>query len=419
MPKGVQQLPSGRFRPRISVRGRLISLDTCDTAEEAVALRAAALAKLQDAPTPTTSASSLRSCEDAYFASRERAGLRNVADDKTRWTRNIATAPFFDWPVKAIKARDVKEWVDAMSDRFVDPPHAPNRRGGVTTRRRGRGTKKLSRQSVVNAKNVLSGCMQWLVEKGVLQENPARGVRITRELRTAEPWTYFEPEEQGRLLSCAGIPEADRLLIAWLLLTGMRPGETASLRLVDAHLSGRPYVTVRFGKEGLPPKNGRIRRVELGAEAVRVAERWLKLLPAFAPYNPKGLMWPLPRGGRRDDKRLIRRWHEYLGLAGVHEARIYDLRHSCASSLAAGWWGRRWSLLEIMAALGHSSIAITTRYAHLGETALRTAADEMDAAQANGPTASLAPWARAKALPPGNGTAAPLPANPSGHAAVD
>ncbi len=46
--------------------------------------------------------------------------------------------------------------------------------------------------------------------------------------------------------------------------------------------------------------------------------------------------------------------------------------------------GRRWSLLEIKEALGHSSIAITTRYAHLGETALRTAADEMDAAQRGG-----------------------------------
>jgi integrase len=68
----------------------------------------------------------------------------------------------------------------------------------------------------------------------------------------------------------------------------------------------------------------------------------------------------------------------------VRDARIYDLRHTCASSLAAGWCGRRWSLHEIKEALGHSSIVITMRYAHLGERAMRAAADEMDAAQRAG-----------------------------------
>ena len=81
---------------------------------------------------------------------------------------------------------------------------------------------------------------------------------------------------------------------------------------------------------------------------------------------------------------MIQRWHDYLAVAKVRDARIYDLRHTCASSLAAGWWGRRWSLHEIMAALGHCTITITTRHAHLGATALRAAADEMDAAQLGG-----------------------------------
>jgi integrase len=385
LPTGVQQLPSGRFRARISVNGRLVSLDTCDTPDEAAAVRVAALAKLQDAPAPTTSASSLRSWEEAFFASRRRRALRSVQDDVSRWNRNIATASFFDWPVKAIKPHDVRAWLEALANRWADPPHAPNRRAGVVKRRRSSSPRrKVSRSTVANAKNILSAALQWLVDKGVLHENVARNVRIPRELRTTESWTYFEAEEQERLLSCTAIPECDRLLIAWQLLTGMRPGETASLRLVDVHLEGRAYVTVRYGKEGLPPKNGKIRRVELGAQAVGVAKRWLELLPTTTPRNRKGLLWPLPRGSRRDDTRLIRRWHEYLALAKVRDARIYDLRHTCASSLAAGWWGRRWSLLEIMEALGHSSIAITMRYAHLGETALRAAADEMDAAQRAG-----------------------------------
>ena len=86
------------------------------------------------------------------------------------------------------------------------------------------------------------------------------------------------------------------------------------------HLAGSARVTVRYDEEELPPKNGKIRRLELGAEAVRVAQRWLTLLPSRTPHNPKGLMWPLPRSSRRDDTRLIRRWHDYLGLAKVRDA---------------------------------------------------------------------------------------------------
>lgn len=229
------------------------------------------------------------------------------------------------------------------------------------------------------------------IDAHMVAQNPVRGVKVARELRTQDPWTYFEPEEQTRLLGCLDIAETDRLLIAWQLYTGMRPGETASLRLVDLHLRSRPYVTVRFGKEGLPPKNGKVRRIELLRSAAAVAERWLTMLPEFAKHNPKGLVWPTRRGSRRQDDRLVPRWHEYLHLAKVKDARIYDLRHTCASSLAAGWWGRRWSLLEIKEALGHGSISITTRYAHLGETALRMAADETDVAQA-ARNLCISPW---------------------------
>ncbi len=44
------------------------------------------------------------------------------------------------------------------------------------------------------------------------------------------------------------------------------------------------------------------------------------------------------------------------------------LRHTFASSLVAGWWGRRWSLEEVRQVMGHSSITVTERYAHLART---------------------------------------------------
>jgi hypothetical protein len=80
--------------------------------------------------------------------------------------------------------------------------------------------------------------------------------------------------------------------------------------------------------------------------------------------------------------RKVDLFKRHLAAAGIaaerrHDrqpVRWHDLRHSCASSLVAGWWGRRWTLEEVKEHLGHSSITITQRYAHLAESALQVAA---------------------------------------------
>jgi integrase len=57
------------------------------------------------------------------------------------------------------------------------------------------------------------------------------------------------------------------------------------------------------------------------------------------------------------------------------KVRFHDLRHSCASHLVMGTWGRRWSIEEVSKFLGHSDIQVTQRYAHLADTALHRAAE--------------------------------------------
>ncbi len=49
----------------------------------------------------------------------------------------------------------------------------------------------------------------------------------------------------------------------------------------------------------------------------------------------------------------------------------HDLRHTFASSLVAGWWGRVWGASgEVRDLLGHYSATVTERYAHLAPSAL-------------------------------------------------
>ena len=71
------------------------------------------------------------------------------------------------------------------------------------------------------------------------------------------------------------------------------------------------------------------------------------------------------------------------GLDGVSQrsgiarnVRWHDLRHTCASSLVSGWWGRQWTLSEVCELLGHGSVTTTERYAHLADTVLKQAARE-------------------------------------------
>ncbi len=54
-------------------------------------------------------------------------------------------------------------------------------------------------------------------------------------------------------------------------------------------------------------------------------------------------------------------WHRALKDAGVRNFRFHDLRHSCASYLAQSGA----SLLEVANVLGHRSLSVSKRYAHL------------------------------------------------------
>jgi len=114
---------------------------------------------------------------------------------------------------------------------------------------------------------------------------------------------------------------------------------------------------------------------EQGKQAVEAVRRWLELLPTYAKENPLRLAFPTPRGCRRDRGKVYG-FHKLRANAGItRRVRWHDLRHTCASSLVAGWWGRAWRLEEIREVLGHSSIEVTQRYAHLASSVVQEAAN--------------------------------------------
>jgi|SRR5579871_209584 len=190
--------------------------------------------------------------------------------------------------------------------------------------------------------------------------------RIKR-LRTVEPkFDFLALEEAERLVACA---EGEwRTMIAVALKTGLRLGELLALRWDDVNLDRGLLTVRRAASRGIvgTPKSGRNRDVELSAGAVRLLQGHRHSRGELVFCNARGAMWttslcraPMARACRRAGLRLIG-WHV--------------LRHTFASHLAM----RGVPLRAIQLLLGHSTIAMTERYAHLSPTLIRKAVQRLD-----------------------------------------
>jgi integrase len=225
--------------------------------------------------------------------------------------------------------------------------------------------------------------MQDACDRGWVESNPFRlaGKPKRRTAKTEEPWTFLDLAEQVALIKAS--PEPERDVVDALIGLGWRTSEAAWQRLSDVHLDavdrdGKscPHAIVRYSRGGLARKNGEPFTQYLLPRAVEALRRWIDRLPSYTPKNPHGLLFPRPDGGHRSSgwffgsyKKEGKRhspWCAWLKAARIkRDVRVYDLRHTHATSLLCGWWGRKWSLIEIQGHLGHLSSLSTRRYAHL------------------------------------------------------
>lgn len=304
--------------------------------------------------------------EERWLRERKAAGLRGSRTDASRWNTHVASSPLASLPVTAVTRRDVRAWLATMLSK-------------QSIRRR-----PLSYGSLKYALGALRQVLGMAVEEELIDVNPCLGVTIPRgrKARTDEPWTVLTVAEQTELLNSLRVPE--RWIVAFALGTGLRQGEQWSLHLEDVHLEvpegEQPYVDVRFGSEGEPRKGGKPHRVPLFGLGLLAVDSWMMTegIARTAKCNPEGLLFPAKHGGRRF-RGEPQWWQRAVKAAGIkRNVRWHDLRHSCASSLVGGWWGRKWSLEEVRLLLGHAKLQMTERYAHFAHDRLASAAREND-----------------------------------------
>lgn len=360
----VTQTKDGRWWAR-GPRPARHSLGVHETREEAEAARVAYLDELTRAGAARAPGTTLRAFGSHHLDELELDGDRSMPQRRERWG-HILRAPFIEDPLQDITRAVVLAWIKVLKKTRV---------------RRGRGPgaveRTISRTYVRAIVGLLSQLFAAAIDEGIVSENPAAGIRIKGEPRDddeSEVWTYLEPHEQRTILTC-DVPETDRLTIAFAIGTGLRLGEQTNLELRDLVVDGpRPHIVVRWGSKGRKPKNGKIRTVPLFGLGLDAAKRWLEILPTFAPKNPHRLVFPTKTGARRAPSQHLQQgagnrvngFRRALAAAGIERrVRWHDLRHTCASSLIAGWWGPSWRLEEVREQLGHTSTRITERYAHL------------------------------------------------------
>lgn len=342
----IERTRDGRFRARFAfTQGRRDDIEGSPFASYEDAERAldALLAALNEAGA-VVGGITLRKLADKCLRQRDIDGYRSVDSEWGLWSARWEAWERAGMPASTTTTGDVRAHLASM--------------------RSLRG-KPLAKQTRSNALNLLRAVYAFGVENELVVENPCDGIKVKDHGSTIEKSTHLTLDEANALVAAATDPG-----VALAIGTGMRSGELRALLWEDVK---DDHVIVRYGSPGKPPKNGKIRHVPILALA-RVA---LDLLP-----RTHVMVLPTVTGCFRGKGQVFEReaWKAWLKMTGlVRRVRPHDLRHTCATLLLTGAWGRAWTYEEVKEMLGHSSVKVTERYARATGTLAEKAAREMAA----------------------------------------
>lgn len=209
----------------------------------------------------------------------------------------------------------------------------------------------------------------------------AKKSEIAKPRPNRSDFKFIETQEKiDRFLEAA---KADPYIGAYefyatAIYTGMRAGELCGLRWSDIDFAKR-LITVGRSYAG-PTKSGAIRYIPILDPLLPILLEWEKNNP-LVPLNPEDKAYvflnphdhrPLPpdSGMLRAEEPKYKRYGVFgrvLRRAGIPRVRFHDLRHTFASH----WVMRGGDLYKLRKILGHSTIAMTERYAHLAPDAFK------------------------------------------------
>lgn len=186
-----------------------------------------------------------------------------------------------------------------------------------------------------------------------MENNPLSKITRLKEPRGRTRW--LSEEERARLLQAcrySGHPYL-YLVVVLCLSTGARKMEILGLKWKDVDLE-RQVITLH------ETKNGERRLLPLAGHALELMREHAK-----GREIKSGGWLVFPANIYTDDRPASIRvaWEKVLKQADIKGFRFHDLRHSAASYLAMNGA----SMAEIAEVLGHKTLNMVKRYAHLSE----------------------------------------------------
>ncbi len=226
----------------------------------------------------------------------------------------------------------------------------------------------LNEKTVANVLTLLISLLNRARDLGWLDRTPR--IRKPRVRMHRRDFHFLRSEEEIRRMLAAALVDGElvQVLYATAIWTGARAGELAGLHWSDVDLEAR-LITIQRSFDG-PTKADDVRYVPILDPLLALLRRWRLKCPGRLVFpNEVGDMHQ--RSARVFQETLhrvlARAQFEKVERQGKLRAciRFHDLRHTFASH----WVMRGGDLFKLQRILGHKSIAMTMRYAHLAPDA--------------------------------------------------
>jgi integrase len=290
-----------------------------------------------------------------------KANKKSAEDDESRYVHHLR--PEFDNKrLDEISSLDVETFKSALA------------RGGRVVRADDKGRKAAREEGLSDAtvkhclaliRQIYNKAMAWGLYEG---KNPIKDVKLPTLKNGRERFLNYE-EADGLLTELKAVSGVTHDVALLSLHCGLRAGEIFNLKAQDVDLS---HGIIRI----VDPKNTQPRAAYM-TEAVK------EILKARMPETPEAFVFT-ERGNKERINQVSQAFAKTVGRLGFNRGvsdrrqrvSFHSLRHTHASWLAL----QGESLLTIAEALGHKTLVMVRRYAHLIPAEKKRAALDLEKA---------------------------------------
>lgn len=257
-----------------------------------------------------------------------------------------------------IGPKKVQDVTKADVKRFLQDVAHGKTATDIKTGKRGRAIVRGGEGTATRTVGLVGGIFAYAVDCGMIDTSPVLGVKRFADKKGNRYLSQQELVALGAALreaEAGGENPSALAILKLLLFTGARKGEIEALTWpeVDFEVGYLRLADSKTGQKAIPLNAGALqvlndqRRPEVNDDV-------------FPAYRGDGHYEGTPKV-----------WKRVRSIAGLHDVRLHDLRHSFASMAVSGGA----SLPIIGALLGHTNSSTTQRYAHLSDDPLRVASE--------------------------------------------